>query len=243
MPDTIVWITGASSGIGAALVRTCPFDDAHIVDISRTGGTPGAEHLPADLSEPSAWSAVEAHLLAQLGAFTGKRAVLIHSAGLIEPIGFAGQVNSEAYRRNILVNAAAGQALGHAFLRALLAAGFDGESHLLMLSSGAATNPYPGWSSYCAGKAALEMWVRTVGAEQQTAPPGCRVVAVAPGVVATRMQEQIRASEETDFPSVEKFHRLHAEGGLREPGDAAAGIWATLDRDLDSGAVVDLRTA
>lgn len=240
MTDTIVWITGASSGIGAALVQTCPFDDAHVFDISRSGGTPGAEHVPADLADPASWSSLEAHLVTQLGAFHGRRAVLIHNAGLLEPIGFAGRVESEGYRQNVLVNAAAGQVLGHAFLRALLA-GDVPESHLLMLSSGAASTPYPGWSSYCAGKAALEMWVRAVGLEQAQSPPGCRVVAVAPGVVATKMQEQIRATDEADFPSVGKFHQLHEEGQLRDPVDAAQGIWSTLDRDLDNGAVVDLR--
>jgi benzil reductase ((S)-benzoin forming) len=241
MANTIAWVTGASSGIGAALVAACPYDDAHIFDISRSGGTNRAEHVPADLADPSSWAAVEAHLIAQLGAFDDKRAVFIHNAGVIEPIGYAGRVDSEAYRRSVLLNSAAGQALGHAFLRALLESGFTGESHLVMLTSGAATSPYAGWSAYCAGKAALEMWVRSVGLEQQTDPPGTRVIAVAPGVVATRMQEQIRATDPRDFPRVDKFHTLHETGQLREPEEAAKGLWAVLDRDLESGAVTDLR--
>jgi benzil reductase ((S)-benzoin forming) len=241
MVNTIAWITGGSSGIGAALVVTCPYDDARLFDISRSGGTAGAEHVPADLADPSSWAAVEAHLAAQLGDFDGKRAVFVHSAGVIEPIGYAGRVDSEAYRRSVLVNSAAGQALGHAFIRALLDAGFAGESHLMMLTSGAATSPYPGWSAYCAGKAALEMWVRAVGLEQQTDPPGTRVIAVAPGAVATRMQEQIRATDPRDFPRVDKFHTLHETGKLRDPADAARDLWAALDSDLESGAITDLR--
>ncbi len=239
MTETIIWITGASSGIGAALARTVPFRDARVIDISRTGPETSIEHVPADLSDPAAWAAVEAHLIAQLGAFSGSRAVFIHNAGTLHPMGFAGEVDSAAYRRNVVLNSAAPQALGHAFLSATqdLAA----ESHLLMLSSGAATTPYEGWSSYCAGKAAVDHWVRTVGMEQSRRPHGTRVMSVAPGVVATPMQEQIRQMSPEDFPAVEKFRALHSQGELVDPDDAARGIWGLLDRDLENGAVVDLR--
>ncbi len=243
MVDTLVWITGASSGIGAALAATVPFADAHVVDISRSGGTAGTEHLPADLVDPASWALVEGHLLAQLGDTTAKRAVFIHNAGTIEPIGFAGGVDSAAYARNAVLNAAAPMALGHAFLKAT--ASFDGEAHLYLLSSGAASRPYPGWSGYCGGKAAVDQWVRTVGQEQRHREadglPSCRVLAVAPGVVATAMQEQIRSKDPADFPAVERFRTMHERGELRDPDEAARHIWSLFDRELESGTVVDLR--
>lgn len=243
MTSTLVWITGASSGIGAALAETVPFADAHVFDISRSGGAPGAEHVPADLSDPSSWAAIEAHLLAQVGGFGGARLVFVHNAGSLDPMGFAGEVDSEAYRRNVTLNSGAPPALGHAFLKAAVA--FAGESHLLMLSSGAATSPYPGWSSYCAGKAALEMWCRAAGEEQrlraERGEPSVRIVSVAPGVVATPMQERIRRMPAEQFPDVEKFVGLHERGELKDPQDAARGIWDLLNRELPNGAVVDLR--
>jgi benzil reductase ((S)-benzoin forming) len=241
MTSTLVWITGASSGLGAALAATAPFDDAHIVDISRSGGTDAHEHLPADLADPAAWSAVEAHLLARMAEFSGDRAVFVHNAGTLHPIGFAGEVDSPAYRTNILLNSAAGQFLGHAFLAALAAAGFTGEGLLAMVSSGAASTPYPGWSSYSAGKAALDMWVRTVGAEQQARGGRTKVLSVAPGVVATAMQEQIRATAETDFPNVQRFVQLHEQDQLRDPAEAARAVWSALTGAAESGAVLDVR--
>lgn len=243
MTDTLVWITGASAGIGAALAGSIPLSDAHVVDISRSGGPAGAEHLPADLTDPSAWALVEAHLLARLGDADAKRAVFVHCAGTIEPIGFAGWVDSAAYARNVVLNAAAPMALGHAFLRAV--AEFAGEAHLYLLTSGAATRAYPGWSGYCGGKAAVDQWVRAVGQEQRRRAgdglPSCRVLAVAPGVVATGMQEQIRATDPRDFPDIAKFVDLHEGGRLRDPADVAGDIWSLLDRDLETGSVVDLR--
>lgn len=237
--DTIVWITGASSGIGAALAETVPFADARVIGVSRSGGAPCAEHLPADLSDPASWAAIEAHLHAQLGTFTGTRAVFVHCAGTLEPIGFAGAVDSAAYRRNVLLNSAAPQALGHAFLA--VTAGLGCERHLVFMSSGAATTAYAGWSSYSAGKAATDQWVRSVGAEQRRQPNPCRVISVAPGVVATPMQDYIREMDPADFPAVEKFHDLFESGELKDPKDAARGIWALLGRDLEPGTVVDLR--
>lgn len=247
MADTIVWITGASSGIGAALVAELPFDRARVIDISRSGPATSPpegsviEHLAADLSDPMAWSAVEAHLVAQLGTFEGRHAVFVHNAGTIDPIGFAGEVDSEAYRRNVVLNSAAPQALGHAFLTAVRASGFDGQAHLLMLTSGAASSPYEGWSSYSAGKAAVDMWVRAAGAEQARRGTSTCVLAVAPGTIDTGMQDRIREMDERDFPRVGKFHDLHAKGQLTPPEQAAKGIWSLLERDLDNGTVVDLR--
>lgn len=248
MADTIVWITGASSGIGAALAASVPYPDARIIDISRSGTSvtpPGGsviEHLPADLSDPRSWAAVEAHLNAQLGDFDGQRAVFVHNAGTIDPIGFAGEVDSPAYRRNVLLNSAAPQALGHGFLAAIRASGFAGEAAVVMLTSGAASSPYEGWTSYSAGKAAVDMWVRAAGAEQARRGTRTRILAVAPGVVDTGMQEYMRSMDEADFPRVGKFIDKHDSGELTDPADAADGIWALLERDLDNGSVTDLRT-
>lgn len=239
MAETIVWITGASSGIGAALAETMPFDDARVIDISRSGGTSGAEHVPADLADPSSWEVVEEHLHAELGMFTGSRVVFVHCAGTLEPIGFVGEVGSLAYRRNVLLNSAAPQALGHAFLAA--SAGLECTRHLVLISSGAARTPYEGWSSYCAGKAAVDQWVRVVGAEQRRRPHGCQVLAINPGAVATPMLEQVPEIDEQDFPAVEKFRELLGSGRATPPSKVARGIWGLLDRDFDSGTIVDVR--
>ena len=241
MVDTLVWITGGSSGLGAALAASVPHPDAHVVSISRSPGGDRTEHLPADLADPWAWSAVETHLLARMSSFSGSRVVFLHNAGTIDPIGFAGEVDFAAYRRNVLLNSAAGQVLGHALLTAVVASGFSGHVTLAMISSGAASSPYPGWSAYSAGKAALDHWVRAVGEEQRTRGSNVSVLSVAPGVIATPMQAAIRDSDVDDFPSVEKFHELHTQGQLQDPADAAAAVWDVLGRDLPSGTVTDTR--
>ncbi len=239
MQKNLVFISGASSGIGLALARAVPFE-ARLIDISRRGA-PGLEHVRADLSEPEGWRAAAAAFEREIPGFRGERVIFIHNAGTLEPMGFAGQVDAEAYRRNVLLNSAAPQVLGDAFLRA--AKDSECECHLIVISSGAARSVYAGWSSYGAGKAAVDQWVRTAGFEQRQQRSRCRIVAVAPGVVATPMQEQIRATPARDFPEVAKFVELHERGELRDPEDAARDIWTLLDRDLENGAVLDLREA
>lgn len=236
MTAPLVWISGASAGIGAALARSVPWPGATVVDISRRGGTPGTEHLAADLADPAGWSRVAADFAARLDGYRGDRVVFVHNAGTLTPIGPAGAVDPTAYTRNVLLNSAAPQVLGDAFLRAV--APLRCERHLVMLTSGAAKKPYAGWSGYCAGKAAVDHWVRTAGLEQQA---GCRVIAVGPGVVGTAMQAEIRAAGEADFPAVGRFRELHETGALADPDDVAARIWALLERDLPSGTVLDLR--
>jgi benzil reductase ((S)-benzoin forming) len=237
MPRTLVWISGASSGIGAALAATVPFEDAYVVDISRRGGTPGTEHLCADLADPACWSPVADDFVRRLSSFDGSRVIFVHNAGTLSPMGPAAHVDAAAYRRNVLLNSAAPQVLGQAFLQAVVP--LRCEQHLVMLTSGAARTPYEGWTGYCAGKAAVDQWVRTAALEQQRRATPCRVIAVAPGVVDTPMQEEIR--ESADFPMAPRFRELNANGALTDPADAARGIWSMLGRDLDNGAVVDLR--
>ena len=237
MSDTLVWISGASSGIGKALVDNVPFDDARVIDISRRGG-PDAEHLEADLSDPASWPTVAESFRKELGGFSGERVVFWHAAGSVQPVGFAGEVDTEAYTRNVLLNSAAGQVLGHSFLAA--ARDVDAERYLVMVSSGAASLVGAGWSSYGAGKAALDQWVRDVGSEQDMRG-GVQVVAVAPGVVETGMQEQIRETSEEDFPKRQKFVELHQSGELSDPDEVAGQLWALLQKGFENGAVLDLR--
>ena len=176
----------------------------------------------------------------ELKGFAGASATFVHSAGTLEPIGFAGEVDPAAYARQVLLNSAAPQVLGDAFLRA--ARETRARCTILMISSGAAHNVYEGWSAYGAGKAAVDQWVRAAGAEQTRRGGRVRVLAVAPGIVETPMQAQIRGTAARDFPEVERFRQLHADGELRAPDAVARQLWELLGSDFENGSVLDLRT-
>jgi NAD(P)-dependent dehydrogenase (short-subunit alcohol dehydrogenase family) len=236
----LVFVTGGSSGIGLALVRNLPFEDARVIDISRRGA-PGVEHFAADLADPASWPRVAELFERELEGFAGQAAYLLHSAGSLEPIGFAGEVDPQAYTRQVLLNSAAPQVIFDAFLRA--ARHGQAPCTVLNIGSGAARSVYEGWSAYCGGKAAVDHWIRTVGAEQRRRGSRCRLLSVAPGVVATAMQAAIRATPERDFPELARFQELHAAGELRDADSVARELWELLERELENGAVIDLRDA
>lgn len=234
----LVFITGGSSGLGLALSRSVPFP-ATVVDISRSGRAgDGLEHIAADLSDQSSWLHVGDKVSYAIEEHAPRRAVFIHAAGTLTPIGFAGEVDTAAYTANVVLNSGAGQVLGHTFLQAVRDR--EGTFDLTMITSGAARSAYPGWSSYGAGKASLDQWVRTVGAEQKVRG-GVRVSAIGPGVLATPMQDEIRETSAHDFPNVERFRSLHEEDSLVEPTEAATRIWQVIEAGVESGSVIDIR--
>jgi len=235
----LVFVTGGSSGIGRAMIDTLPFPDARVLNFARRSA-PGSEHVAVDLADPAQWQRVAALFESALRDFAGDRVVFVHAAGTLTPIRFAGEGRASDYQRNVLLNSAAPQVLGDAFLRALRAT--PAPADLLFIGSGASQSVYEGWSGYCAGKAAVDHWTRTVGAEQARRGARRRILCVAPGVVATPMQAEIRETPPRDFPEVARFLALHDEGALREPSAVARELWAVLDRDLPNGSVLDIRS-
>lgn len=237
MGASLIFVSGASAGIGKALAEAVPWDGARVIGISRRPAA-GLEHLEADLADPSSWPEIGAAFRRELSGFDGDRVVFFHAAGTVEPVGFAGEVDTAAYTASVLLNSAASQVVGHLFLSAVRH--LEARRHLVMLTSGAARSVYAGWSSYGAGKAAVDQWVRDVG-DEQARRGGVQVLSIAPGTVDTGMQARLRETSEEAFPNRQKFVDLHAQDKLTRPETAARGIWALLDLDLDNGSVVDLR--
>src|SRR5215213_3186807 len=79
MTTNIVWITGATSGIGEALARTCPWPDTEIISVSRRDH-PDLETVRFYLTDMDSWAGVGEHLTERLAEFRGERAVFIHNA-------------------------------------------------------------------------------------------------------------------------------------------------------------------
>ncbi len=239
MRSTLAVITGASRGIGAAIALAAEDDGARVAVCNRAASAFGRQ-LTADLARPESWTMFDEWLQELVDELMPERLVFVHNAATLTPMGFAGEVDADGYRSNVLLNSAAPQVLGDAVVR--LARETDTPTVIIQLSSGAGKTPYPGWSSYCAAKAAVDMWVRAVGAEQSTRGDLVRAIAVGPGVVATAMQAEIRASDASAFPQVDKFRDLHDNEQLADPDIVGGRIWALASStDWDNGAVLDLR--
>jgi len=226
--QTIVWISGATSGIGAALARNCPYDGATIINISRSRH-PDHESVPLDLTDPTSWQAVADHFTERLADFDGERAIFVHNAFHHHRV-FAGEGEPEGLFAEVMANVAAPIVLGDAFLRAARPAVERGvEVGLVQMSSGAAKLAYPALSVYGAGKAAMEQWVRAVRAERAVRGTGPWLVAVRPGFVDTPAARKDAELSATDFPAAPALKDALATGeGVLDADTCAREIWEAL---------------
>jgi benzil reductase ((S)-benzoin forming) len=228
MAKTLLWISGATMGLGAGFVRTCPYPDARIINLSRTEA-PGIENVYLDLADPHTWGPVSERFVDEVSSFDGDRVLFLHNAFLSVPPSFVGEGRSaERYRENV-ANFTASVVIGEAFVEAIVAHRPSMESGLVMLSSAAARIPWEGRSAYCAAKAGIEHWVRVVRRERRMRGTGPWVVAVRPGFVDTpgsRVEATYPARDYPIGPSIAAaFETME---GVITPEEAARDIWAAL---------------
>ncbi|MCG2586894.1 SDR family oxidoreductase [Massilia sp. TS11] len=213
-------VSGHSRGLGAAIAADLLARGIIVHGIARQphptlAGRPGYSESALDLADAAALAAwLDSDALATL--LTGAdQALLINNAGVVTPVGPAGRQGAAALARAVAVNVSAPLQLSDAFVAASDACP---DRRIAHVSSGAGRSPYPGWSAYCATKAALDMHA---AASALDAIARLRIASVAPGVIDTDMQAQIRAADPADFPRRARFEALKREQGLSSPADAA----------------------
>lgn len=208
------FVTGASRGIGKAMVDCLLQDkDNHVTGISRTElpGKQGYEHVTMDLSDVTAVSGFEFRQLKD-----ATRIVLINNAGAISKIKPLGQQDTDEMIRDFHVNLVSPALLINKFIDAYK--DYAAEKMIVNVSSGAGKNPVDGWSTYCASKAGLDMLTKVADKEASMGRyGGFSILSIAPGVVDTQMQQQIRNSKADDFSRIAEFEQYKESGKLADP--------------------------
>ena len=98
--------------------------------------------------------------------------------------------------------------------------------------------------AYCAAKAGMDHFTRCLALDEARKPHGARVCSLAPGVIDTDMQTQLRSANAAQFPDAHNFAQLKAGGQLTSPADAAVRVLAWLERrDFGNPPVADVRDA
>lgn len=229
-------VTGSSRGIGEALAQALVGADAQVIGMARQRSTAldalergGARlsQIAVDLAKPDfGVAALQAELDRALGNGKNRpvRAVLINNAGRVDPIGLSEHLDAGEIAATLQLNVAAPIALAAAFVTRLRGAVPD--VRVLNISSGAGRRPMPGWSVYCASKAALDLYSQTLAAEETERGSGVKVVSLAPGVVDTAMQGRIREHDSQHFPAVGNFVAMKENGTLATPLGVAQRIAA-----------------
>ena len=251
--ESLIILTGASRGLGHAVAAQYLAEDAFVLGLSRSLSTElkptpagGLAQWAADLSEPlpiaarlGAWLAdFEAHAGGRLPA----RVRMIHNAALLSEPGDLAGTDPADLARSLRIGLEAPVALTAVFLRAT-AHWATSDRRVLFVSSGLGRRPMAGNAAYCAQKAGLDHFARALALEEAARPHGARVASVAPGIIDTDMQKQLRGADAARFPEQATFAGFHRSGALDSPTTAAAKLIALLERD-DYGAnpVTDVRS-
>ena len=217
-------LTGHTRGLGAAISEQLLARDIPVLGLARSGNAALAARYPALLTEIALDLSDPATLLAALAGETVKDFVasaqsllLINNAGMLQPVGRVERQDAAAIARTVSLNVAA-----PLMLTSGIAAQMKGRPcRVLHISSGAGRHAYPGWSIYCATKAALDQHASVIALDQS---PGLKICSVAPGVVDTDMQTEVRAIPPEQFPMRERFIKMKNEGTLTPPSVAAGKL-------------------
>ena len=201
----LIYITGSSSGLGKALAELLLEDkNNHVVGIARreTIQHERYTHYALDLKE-----VINENIFQKL-SHTCKKVVLINNAGDVGPITRIGSQSYEEVADNYTINVTAPSFLCNQFVQAYQ--NDKVQKIIINVSSGAGKHPIEAWSTYCASKAALDMFTQVLKAEY----PDFKVFSVAPGIVDTPMQDNIRNADEQHFPHLDRFQSYKADGDL-----------------------------
>ena len=218
-------ITGATSGIGAAIARALHGRGDDLVLLARDADRAahlaaqyaGATTLIGDLEAPESLEASVAERM------PSRLDSLLHVAGVVD-LGPVAGLSAEVWRRTLAVNLAAPAELTRLALPGLRAA----RGRVVFVNSGAGLNASPQWSAYAASKFGLRALADSLRSEEREA--GVRVTSVYPGRTATPMQQRVHEQEGAAYDADDWI----------SPESVATAVLTALDLPRDAD-LTDLR--
>lgn len=188
-----VAVTGGTSGLGLALVRTLLDRGAKVAFVARTRDAvervmrqkPEARGITGDVSKKDDVYSIAVQILGALGGLD----VLINNASALGPVPLVplADTNCEDFELALHTNVLGPFRLTKALLGALAASVREGGHPMVLnISSDAAVSAYPNWGAYGASKAALHHLSRIWNAE--LASQGIHVISLDPGDMDTPLQ-------------------------------------------------------
>lgn len=210
----MILITGVSKGIGKALALLFLERGENVVGIGRSHQIthPNFSFIELDLAHS------EQVALFDFPIFEDKELILFNNAGILGNAKLLNNSLDDDLQRVLQVNTIAPILLTRKLLQQY---GDAHEISIINISSGAAEKAIPGWMNYSLSKAALDAFSKTLQAEEAHLGRTTKIYCVAPGVVDTDMQGEIRNLDACNFPSVHHFRALKKSKELDLPNVTA----------------------
>ncbi len=243
-------LTGASRGLGLALAEKLLAPNHTLVCISRKTNSEltrlaesaGAvlEQWTLDLAHPAIAEQTLRLWLGGQAATSWSSATLINNACVIPPLLPLRDAQGDELSYAMRVGLEAPLRLSSAFLDATRH--WAASRKVLNISSGLGRRAMASQAAYCAAKAGMDHFTRCMALDEALYPNGAKVCSLAPGVIDTDMQVQLRNADPAQFPDVINFSNLHSQGQLSSPAQTASSVLAYLARsDFGRNAVGDIR--
>ncbi len=231
-------ITGVSRGLGYGLALACLERGDTVLGLGRSSATDLVEHprfrfSKADVTDADACDAALGNLLGD----SDQLDCVILNAGILGKIADMPDQSLEMMKGVMEVNVWANKVLLDLLLGRDLRI-----AQVVAISSGASVNGSRGWGGYSLSKAALNMLVKLYAKEHEE----IHFSALAPGLIDTGMQDQIRAMPESPlFPSVAKLKQASGTDAMPNPATAGRQILEAIERLtglVASGEFADIRS-
>ena len=211
----VIWITGASSGIGEALAVELSRYGAHLVLSSRRREELERvrellvwpdNHLvvPLDLADSDSFAAARDKVLERYG----KIDVLINNGGISQRSRVE-ETDLEVDRRVMEINYFGAIGLTKAVLPRMKA---NGGGRLVVISSLVGELPTPLRSAYCASKHALHGWFEALRAEEHD--NNIRILMVMPGFIRTRVSINAVTGDGSAHGKMDEYQQKGLSAGL-----------------------------
>ena len=246
-------LTGASRGMGLAMAEQLLKPTDTLLCISRSKAPASLQDAADaasctlfewqhDLSDCAGAGARLREWLSLKSLNDFGSATLINNAGVLPRIAPLSESDAGELSKALRVGLEAPMLLTSAFL---------GETEhwlvprkVLNISSGLGRRPMASQAAYCAAKAGMDHFTRCVALDEAQKAHGARLCSLAPGVIDTDMQVQLRSTDPALFPDVGNFAQLKEGGQLSSPKQAAERVLAWLERpDFGEHPVADVRDA
>jgi 3-oxoacyl-[acyl-carrier protein] reductase len=226
LTDKVAILTGAGRGIGRVIAEEFAREGSNLALISRTRAEL-EETLElvrnwskesfcevCDISDPGAVK----QLVRLVTDRFGRVDILVNNAGVQSPIGSFAGAPLEAWKKAFEVNLFGTANMTHAVLPCMV---HQRSGKIINLSGGGATSARPNFSAYGVSKTAIVRFTETVAEELRRFH--IDVNAVAPGVVKTRMLEEVLQAGSDAGDELAVAQKCNEAGG-EDPRIAAALI-------------------
>ena len=219
--NRIAVVTGASSGIGAAVVSALNAEGVHVALAARreealleihagldSGDSRKYMVCPTDVTDREQVRSLVARVEEELGPVE----ILVNCAGVMYYTLMKNR-REEEWERTVEINCKGALNCIGAVLSGMLE---RGEGHVVMISSDAGRKVFPGLAVYSASKFFVE--ALSQGLRLETAGTGLKVTTIQPGNVATDLISMSGDEEALDE------YRQPGESRVLDPEDVAASV-------------------